>query len=85
MCRELWKYQRLIYHMCQMGGNQYPYVKCILEPITYNNLVKEEDERLKQKDFVLEMVDKRLEILTTLNYSSTISAHEKTSESLCAI
>ena len=44
--------------------------------ITYNRLV-EEEERLEQKDFVLEMVNKCLEILTTLSYYSPISVHEK--------
>ena len=43
--------------------------------ITYNILVEEED-RLEQKYFVMEMVDNILEILITLSYSSTISIHE---------
>ena len=35
---------------------------------------------MEQKDFVLEMVDQILEILTTLSYSSTRSVHKKASE-----
>ena len=44
--------------------------------ISYNILV-EEEESLENKDFVLAMVDKILEISTTLRYSSTRSVHEK--------
>ena len=45
--------------------------------INCNSLV-EDEERLDQKDFVLEMVEKRLERSTTLSYSSTISVYGKT-------